>query len=213
MRIIRLFLATLVFIPFISNAQERELNETILLLTTANGEGYEDLAEGCAWATPYIPTEIMFGGVSDLRGVVTKNEKGLIRKKDGDVVGELWNCVGDLEDGVDPNFTDPENPPLKRTIAFVLTIGDDVYGALGEWSQKTGYEGLPQESWAAIWGGSAAIVHIVDGLPAGLAGAMTYNLIDSETGGFRNMIMTVRLYEPRNQDLEAAGEAMRRLYN
>lgn len=200
MKILKTALTTVLFCPLISLAQEPVFDETLLVLTTSDGERYEDVAEGCSWAVPYMPTEIINGVVYSLRGVVTKNEEGELSSTDGDRVGEMWLCIGDLEEGQDPNFMNPDEPPYKRTLTFYLEIDGRAYGALGEWSQKTEYYGLSQESALAVWGGAARIVHIVDGLPAGLAGAMTYNLTDSQTGGYRPLIMSLRLYEDRVED-------------
>ncbi len=226
MRIISLFLATLLFIPMFSNAQDREFDDTIMVLNTSNGQGYEDLAEGCAWADPYVPSGIEIGMTFDLSPASVNEESGIMHGPEADdgatsaleavvtngsvsappeAFGELWVCAGPMEFSDDPLFgTIPE-----RIVAYVIAIGDNIYGALGRVKPHT-YLGMPQEGMA-VWTGGAQVVNIVDDMPAGMVGAMSVNVPENRLGihgYYDGLVVTLRIFEPRNPALEAAAEAL-----
>ena len=211
MRIIRLLLAVVLFIPITSFAEENQFIERQYILGNHNPEPYDNLEEGCEWAAPYVPSAIVGGGTSELRVIMTQKEDGKIRKE-GDTVGELWLCVGDV--------TERDNPALglqpERVIAFYMNIDGMEYGGLGTWSPKTEW-GFP-EMGMAVWSGGAILVHLVDGVPGDTAGAMTYNILDNVYGirgydsGAAGLVFSIRLFEERNFDREKAIKALEEVF-
>ena len=95
MRIIGLLLTVVLFIPITSFAEENQFIERQYILGNHNPERYDNIEEGCEWATDFLSVEIVSGGTSELRAIQTRKEDGKIRKE-GDTVGELELCIGDL---------------------------------------------------------------------------------------------------------------------
>lgn len=206
MRTIRLLLAVALFIPTFTVADDNEFVERMMILGVDNTERYENLEEGCAWAAPFIPVEIVGGAVSDLRAIQARKQTGELLDE-GPVVGEMWVCIGDWVEQDDIVFeTVPERP-----LAFYLDIDGTLYGGLGTWRPRTEY-GFP-EPGMDIWGGSAILVHLVDGEPGATAGAMTYTVVDNVEqiagyqGGLDSIVLTIRLFEDRNREPEEVLQA------
>ena len=210
MRMFRLFLLTLFLIPITSIAQERTFNQKVYVLSGTNLERYENLEQDCAWAAPFVPTEIVGGGVLELHTVVPNKKRGFL-KAGGEQVGVIWVCVGSIEPREDPAI----GLVPERTVAFAITLGGTTYGALGSWSPKTGPD-VPEPGMAG-WGGGAVVVTLTeDDQPGQTVGTMFYSLLDNleDIPGYReDTIYILRLFEPRNADLESSAAGLTNLYN
>ena len=210
MRIIGLFLAVVLITPITSFAEENLFTERQYVLGVHNPDFYDDLESDCYWAEPHMPVAIVGGFVAELRGIKTMKQGGGI-EKEGRTVGEVWACIGEV--------TERDNPALglrpERAVAFYVDLDGEVFGGLGTWSPFT--EADFPESGMAVWGGGAILVHLENDLPAGTAGAMTYNILDNyfSISGydmtFDSMVISIRLLDERNFDREAAVKALKEI--
>jgi hypothetical protein len=98
-KVILAVLASLIFLPYASFAQERTHDETIRIMHSTNFNYYQDVFVDCAWAIPYLPAEVRGGWVSDLYSMQT-SESGVVTA-DGDKIGEMWTCYDTAVEVVD----------------------------------------------------------------------------------------------------------------
>jgi hypothetical protein len=205
MKTIRILLAVLLSIPLVSFAQEREFDETIYVLQAEFFVDPNDSPDGCAVAAQFLPTEVVEGGLYALYALSTDSESGQAQTR-GERVGELGVCIGQGQDVKGLSGPQPEAP-----VVFRVDIDDLDYDIGGSGVLRGLAPDLPQPNMS-LWGWSTTLVRTVDGLPLEVIGSMTANdsLNNSPVEGYNdNLIVTLRLYTPRDREKEAFIEAIK----
>jgi hypothetical protein len=200
-KIILAVLASLIFLPYASFAQERTHDETIRIMRSTNLSGFQDLLVDCAWAIPYLPMEVRGGWSSDLYSMNT-SASGVVTG-DGEKIGELWTCYATGVEVVDS----AGDMHYEETTAFAIFIDGEILGALGTARPWGGFE--THELWSTY----AGVSRIVDNVVEDYLGSMT--VMDMFTRddlyGGSNSIVTLRLYTERDLDKEAFAAAVKRI--
>ncbi len=192
-KIILAVLASLIFLPYASFAQERTHDETIRIMRSTNFNFYQDVLVDCAWAIPFLPMEVRGGWTSELYSMNTR-ASGVVTE-DGTEIGEMWTCFDTAVEVVDS----AGEMHLEQSIAFAMFIDDEVLGALGTVRNWGGFD--THNLFAAY----AGVVQVIDGVPGAYLGSMTVNDVfsTSDLYGGNNSIVTLRLYTERDPDKEA----------
>jgi hypothetical protein len=201
-KVILAVLASLIFLPYASFAQERTHDETIRIMHSTNFNYYQDVFVDCAWAIPYLPAEVRGGWVSDLYSMQT-SESGVVTA-DGEKIGEMWTCYDTAVEVVDSaGDMHPE-----ETAAYAIFIDGEILGALGTVRPWGGFE------THGLYAAYAGVSRIVDNVPEDYLGSMT--VIDLLTAddlyGGDSSIVTLRLYTERDLNKEFLDEAVKRIW-
>jgi hypothetical protein len=210
MRIIRLFLVSLIFLPLVSNAQDQEFDQTLLVLNTDNFSEYQydNLSVDCEAGIPFLTREVAGGGTFDLRAVSINRKTGAFIKDRYQVgsMGVCWSVLGD-------EIEDPVNGTRRpQDMVFSIEVNGTTYGALGT-VRGAGYSADLENMW--IISAQAILVDIVDGQPGDPVGALTANMLVNNSGmdefddGDRlSAIVTLRFFEPENEGNETLAEVL-----
>lgn len=183
--------------------QEREFDETTLILRSANYQGFEDVLVDCAWATPYLPMEVRGGWASELYSMTTNDASGKVTGT-GEKVADMWTCYD-----AGTEVVSPFGPSYEQAIAYAIFIDGETLGALGIVHQPLSYrEEFP------LFSTYASVSRVVDDVPGDTIGSLTLNELIDRPGvwGGSNGILTLRLFGPRNYDQEALIEALKRAF-
>jgi hypothetical protein len=201
-KIILAVLASLIFLPYPSFAQEREHDETIRIMRSTNFNYYQDVLVDCAWAIPFLPMEVRGGWVSDLYSLNTSASGDVT--EDGTKIGEMWTCYDTAVEVVDS----AGEMHYEQSIAFAMFFGDEVLGALGTVRGWGGFE------THGLYSAYAGVSRIIDGVPEAYLGSMTVMdlLTAGDLYGGNNSIVTLRLYTDRDYSQEALDEAIKNAF-
>ncbi|MEH6584590.1 MAG: hypothetical protein V7754_21855 [Halioglobus sp.] len=166
MKIIRLLLVVFMLAPFASFAETTSPNKTEYIFNSGNWEFYPDVLVDCAWAIPFMPTELINGWSTSLSALQVHKGNGKVLKN-GALVGEMWVCIGDGMEGLDPY-----GETFQQPIMFVIINGDQVLGAVGTLQILMGDQGASDPF--IMVGVRAQVWRVVDGAAEGdVAGILT----------------------------------------
>lgn len=195
-------LFSLCLAPYAAFSEDREYDETTLILSSQHYEFYQDVLVDCAWAIPYLPMAVSGGWTSELYSLETDESSGKVRAA-GQQVGEMWTCYDEGQEVIDP-----VGPSYEQAIVFVILIDGEVWGALGTVRPRANEDGRP-----ALYGSTAGVARVVDDTPAETLGSMTVNesIDPGGTYGGSNGIVILRLFTPRDYDEEAFREFIKKL--
>jgi hypothetical protein len=203
-KIILAVLASLIFLPYASFAQERTHDETIRIMRSTNFNFYQDVLVDCAWAIPFLPMEVRGGWTSELYSMNT-SASGVVTK-DGMEIGEMWTCYDTAVEVVDS----AGEMHYEQTIAFAMFIDGEVLGALGT---VRGWGGFETHNLFAAYAG---VSRIIDNVPEAYLGSMTvmdmFNNGPNDLYGGDNSIVTLRLYTERDPGKEALDAALKIIF-
>jgi hypothetical protein len=206
MKTIRLLLATIILMPLGLFAQEREFDETIYVLQAEFFVDPNASPDGCAVAAQFLPTEVVFGGLYALYALSTDSVSGKVQTR-GEKVGEMGICMSQGQNVEEP----PGAPRWEIPVVFRVDIDGLDYGVGGSGVLRNRVGDVPQPGMS-LWGWNATLVRTVDGLPLEVIGSMTANDLHHNTaveGYSDDLIVTLRLYTPRDLENEAFIEAIR----
>ena len=209
MKTIRLLLATIILMPLGLFAQEREFDETIYVLQAEFFVDPNASPDGCAVAAQFLPTEVTFGGLYALYALSTDSVSGQAQTR-GEKVGEMGVCMGQGQSVEEP----PGTPRREIPVVFSVDIDELDYDIGGSGVLRSRAGDVPQPGMF-IWGWNATLVQLVDGLPLETIGSMTANDLVNTTSveGYNdNLIVTLRLYTPRDHERDAFREALQGIF-
>jgi hypothetical protein len=208
MRIISLFLVSLLFLPVIASAQDHEFDQKILVLATENASFYprETVATNCDWATPFLTRELGGGVNYDLRAISVNRKTGAFIKNRYQVgsMQACWSVAGDEIE--DPVF----GTDRMLDIAYIVEVNGETYGGLGTVKTAGFSDAVPG---SGIYSESVILVEIVDGQPGAAVGAMTINVLQNDTGieaygDPLSGIATIRLFGPKDEGTETLADVL-----
>ena len=203
-KIILAVLASLIFLPYASFAQERTHDETIRIMRSTNYNFYQDVLVDCAWAIPYLPMEVRGGWTSELYSMNT-SASGVVTE-DGEEIGGMWTCYDTAVEVVDS----AGEMHWEQTIVFAIFIDGEVLGALGTVRAQGGFE------THNLFTTYASVSRIIDNVPEAFLGSMTvmdmFNNGPNDLYGGDSSIVTLRLYTERDLNKEFLAEAVKRLW-
>ena len=182
--------------------QEREFDETTLVLRSANYQGFEDVLVACAWAIPYLPMDVRGGWASELYAITTDDVSGKATGT-GEKVADMWACYDAGQE-----VLAPFGQSYEQAIAFAIFIDDQILGGLGTVRPRSFRDEFP------LYASTASVSWVVNDVPGDTIGSLAFNELIDRDGvyGGSNGILTLRLFGPRNYDQEALAEALKRAF-